>query len=271
MITVGIFDIDDEIRHAVSSTKNKKMLVTGENEIILATRTLEYNPGDYIKVSVSEKNTFLCVKLDETFDESMIYFGDTTEFIYKIPFGTEKEVMKDTAFLGKSVLISARYPNESEIKSYQNLSKNRHALDFDQNIYPFASTNSGTSRPAFMAKNAIDGIYANDDHGVYPYQSWGTNQKDDAELKIEFGRDIKVNKLGITLRADFPHDIYWKNLTVYFSDDTEIKINLEKTSKTQYFDIEQKEISWVVVKNLIKGEEGDFAALTQFELWGYNL
>lgn len=271
MITVGIYNINNDLRYAVSSTKNKKMLVSGEKEILLATRTLEYNPGDYIKVSVSEKNSFLFVKLDETFEESLIYFGDTTEFIYKIPFGKDKEAMKDTAFSGRSVMISARFPDDLEIKSYQNLSKNRHAVDSNQNIYPFASTNSGTTRQAFMAKNAIDGIYANDDHGVYPYQSWGTNQKDDAELKVDFGRNVIIEKLGITLRADFPHDTYWKNLTVYFSDDTEIKINLEKTSKIQYFDIEQKEISWVIVKNLVKGEEGDFAALTQFEVWGYNL
>lgn len=271
MVTVGIYDINDEIRYAVSSTKNKKMLVSGKDEIILATRTLEYNPGDYIKVSVSDKNSFLFVKLDETFEESLIYFGDTTEFIYKIPFGSQKEAMKAESFSGTSVLISARFPDELEIKSYQNLSKNRHAVDVNQNVYPFASTNSGTSRPAFMAKNAIDGIYANDDHGVYPYQSWGINQKDDAKLKIEFGRNVKINKLGITLRADFPHDTYWENLTLHFSDNSKLKINLEKSSKTQYFDIDEKEISWVEVKDLIKGQEGDFAALTQIELWGYNL
>lgn len=32
MVTVGIYDINDEIRYAVSSTKNKKMLVSGKDE-----------------------------------------------------------------------------------------------------------------------------------------------------------------------------------------------------------------------------------------------
>ena len=34
----------------------------------------------------------------------------------------------------------------------------------------------------FAARNAIDGIYENDAHGIWPYQSWGINRDPNAAL-----------------------------------------------------------------------------------------
>ena len=36
----------------------------------------------------------------------------------------------------------------------------------------------------FAPRNAVDGVWANISHGKFPYQSWGTNKRDDAEWKL---------------------------------------------------------------------------------------
>ena len=41
----------------------------------------------------------------------------------------------------------------------------------------------------------------------------GINQQLDAALKIEFGREVLLDKVILTLRADFPHDNYWQQVT----------------------------------------------------------
>lgn len=56
----------------------------------------------------------------------------------------------------------------------------------------------------FAARNAIDGIFENSAHGEYPYQSWGINRDPNAALTLDFGREVLLDELRITERADFP-------------------------------------------------------------------
>lgn len=276
MIKVGIYNKHDEVVlekfSSESGLKDRPMYMEHETEVHLGTRTLAYNEGDYIKVEVLEPNTYLWVKLDDTFEESLVYFKDVTEFIYKVPFDDEKRAMKDTAFSGSGRYIIARKPTEEEIYEYRNLAKNRHATYEDVGVYPFAHANTETRNdPTFYARNAIDGIFANDDHGFYPFQSWGINQQDDAEITIKFGRKVLVDRVAITLRADFPHDTWWKEVTLEFSDGSEEVLDTKKIKEPQEFKIKQRVITWVKMKNLVKGEPGPFPALTQLEVFGRNL
>src|SRR5699024_11398160 len=83
----------------------------------------------------------------------------------------------------------------------------------------------------FAARNAIDGIFENSSHGEYPYQSWGINRDPNAALTLDFGREVLLDELRITERADFPHDNYWTRATVTFSDGSQLEIPLVKSRK----------------------------------------
>ena len=59
----------------------------------------------------------------------------------------------------------------------------------------------------FAARNAIDGIYENDAHGIWPYQSWGINRDPNAALTLDSvsythllqigeGRGVVLKKYG---------------------------------------------------------------------------
>ena len=119
------------------------------------------------------------------------------------------------------------------------------------------------------AKNAIDGVRANLSHGEWPYESWGINRRADATMKIEFGRKICTDRIVFYTRADFPHDNYWTEATVEFSDGTSEKIPLTRTSRAQEYRFEKRVIDELVLKDLIKSDEpSPFPALTQIEVYG---
>ena len=46
----------------------------------------------------------------------------------------------------------------------------------------------------------------------------GINQQADAALTIDFGHEVRIDQCALTLRADFPHDSYWQQVTLAFSD-----------------------------------------------------
>lgn len=89
--------------------------------------------------------------------------------------------------------------------------------------YPHVWANAETAGPVaplFAARNVIDSVLANEGHYPWPYQSWGIDQREDAELTVEFGRPVDMEELRLTTRADFPHDSWWVQAAVSFSDGT---------------------------------------------------
>ena len=80
---------------------------------------------------------------------------------------------------------------------------------------------------------------------------------------------MTLDELRLTLRADFPHDNWWKSVTVEFSDGSKEILSLVRTGKPQSFPISSRTVSWLELKELKMGENGsEFPALTQFEAYG---
>ena len=154
------------------------------------------------------------------------------------------------------------------VHNWRNLAQNSHDVDGQQVLFPHASTNSGATDERFMARNAIDGVTQNCLHGAWPYSSWGTNKRDDAWLQIDFGRTVVAHELRLFLRADFPHDSWWKQATVTLSDGTSRIINLERTGQPQSFSLDASRIEWLRLENLVRGDESPFPALSQLQVWG---
>lgn len=117
--------------------------------------------------------------------------------------------------------------------------------------------------------NAIDGVVVTEDHGKWPYQSWGVNRQDDAKWRLDFGRTVIVDRIIVYLRIDFPHDNWWTQDKVTFSDNSEMILNFEKGGHPQQFTFDKKEIQYLEFSELIKADDpSPFPALTQFEVYG---
>lgn len=229
----------------------------------------EYQEGDRLELEVSESPVFLVVQVDDALGESLVYLTED-KFTYTIPFAEKKVCYSPKTFTGDMHLITARLARKDEINAYRNLALNVLDQHGDTHCYPHAAANVETrGESVFAARNAIDGIHANDSHGPWPYGSWGINQNPDAEIKVDFGRKVEIDKIVLYLRADFPHDNWWKEVSASFSDGTCMVIGLDKTAKGQETKFSKKTVEWVKLEKLIKADDpSPFPALTQIQVFG---
>ncbi|MGM9902619.1 MAG: hypothetical protein ACI32O_01650 [Enterococcus sp.] len=260
-------------KHLQGEEENEKdLMVIGKDLVHLAMRKFSYEEGDQVVIETDQPGSYLMVKLDETLDTSLIYLPGM-KWIYEISYSPKRmKARPETRFAGKRHYLSVRVASKEEVGTYRNLALNPHDQKEDTGAYPYAFANVETRNDAtFFACNAIDGIYANHSHGSYPFQSWGINQQADATMTIDFGREVLLDKVVFTWRADFPHDSYWEKVTLYFEDGTASTFSTKKTAAPQSFSFAPIKTRRVVFGDLIQGSDpSPFPALTQIELWGKN-
>lgn len=174
------------------------------------------------------------------------------------------------SFAGACHIIRARFATPEEIAARRNLAYNPYDEHGDTGFFPHAHANVETRGEAvFAARNAIDGIYENDAHGIWPYQSWGINRDPNAALTLDFGRPVTIDELRLTLRADFPHDAWWTQATVEFDNGSREVLELKKSAAPQCFAIAPRTVKSLKLFELIKADDpSPFPALTQIEAWG---
>ncbi len=231
----------------------------------------EYEPGD--KFVIELESEFVKLRLDETLAESLVYVPDGI-FEYMVPFDRERQAgYHPTAFLGDSHRIMASEPTEAEIYEERLLSLNSHDRHNVPKYYPHAVANFVTREdPSFFERNAIDGVINNASHGIFPYHSWGGGLREDLEFWVDFGREVLVSSVTLYLRADFPHDTYWKHMEIEFSDGSRVPAELVKTADGQKVTFEPKLTESVKLTGFLQervdGGKLSFAALTQIEIYG---
>lgn len=229
-----------------------------------------YKEGDFIEISTDE-TAFVMIRLDDAIDEVYAYLAGN--FKLEIPFGEKKLSYSPLCFTGERHYLHVRKAFSDEILARKNLALNPYDCHENKNLYPHASANVETrGESVFAARNAIDGLIANDMHGEWPWTSWGINKNPNAEYKLDFGRDVKIDKLVIYLRADFPHDACWKKGKVIFSDNSELEIDFKETKNAQEYSFDSKIVSSLKLCELVKFDEhSPFPALTQLMVFGEEI
>ena len=228
----------------------------------------EYQEGDKLVVEFDEVNTYYHLQLDDAKGSSFVYVTGDVEFV--IPFGEKRKNISPLVFGGELHYLYCRKAYEEEANNYRNLALNVWDQHGEVNCYSHASANVETrGESTFAALNAIDDVTASESHGMWPYESWGINRRDDATWKLEFGRPIDMDKLVVYTRADFPHDNWWVEMTVTFSDGTKEVLPLVKGGEPQRFDMVKKGITWLEISDLIKADDpSPFPALSQLMVYG---
>lgn len=256
-----------EIRNA-----NNEVLASanGENHVYLY-YDKEYQKGDTFAVKSTDKNVYLMLQLDHAMGESFVYMAEN-EVIYTIPFDEKRSSYSPQDFYGDRHCLSIRKATEDEIKVRKNLALNIYDQHGDPGLFPHAYANVETRGEAvFAARNAINGNCCNFSHGPWPFESWGINMQDDAEITLDFGREVEIDKMTLVTRADFPHDNYWQKVTFTFSDGSTLVWDMEKSDFPHEIPLaEKKRVSWIKLGELIKDPEdpSPFPALTQWMVYG---
>ncbi|PDT34186.1 carbohydrate-binding protein [Rhizobium sp. M10] len=256
-LTLKIVDADGFVR--ASST--------GRDETFLVYRQ-DYREGDCVVVEASEPG-HLFLALDSAIHPGFVYIREGA-YSLAVPFGDKRKSYSPNAFKGDIHRLSARKARPDELAQRRNLALNPWDDHANRALFPHARANVETRGEAvFAARNAIDGEKANDNHGFWPYTSWGINRDPEAALTVEFGRPVRIDEIVFYLRADFPHDSWWEEASVTFSDGRTSSFPLVKSGTAQRFSIEPCTVEWVELHGLIKAEDGSpFPALTQIEIWG---
>ena len=248
---------------------DNKVLSSIEGDRIDFTYRNVYMPGD--RIIITKKDTdFLSVKLDSTLKESIV-FTESSKIEFSIPFGELKQGYDELAFSGNNHKISVYEPDENQKYGLRNIALNSLDTRGQKQYFPHAYANLVTREdPCFFERNAIDGIKENLAHGAYPYHSWAGGAREDLEYYIDFGADVEIEKLIFFLRADFPHDTYWKSLEVEFDDKSRKKVDFKKTGKGQILNLNNKKITRKIHLTDFKQAELPFswAALSQVEVYG---
>lgn len=274
MLKIQILDQTGQVKQGKNDYEEfrRPLESQGRNFCYLATQDLQYQDQDVIRVTTDQPNQYLMVRLDETLDTTLIYLPGK-QWEYRIDLSQNAfDARPDKAFSSKRHYLGVRVATAAERKAYRNLALNPHDQKEATGAYPHASANVETRNDAtFFACNAIDGVLASNMHGEYPYQSWGINQQPDAALTIDFGRPVMLDQVALVLRADFPHDSYWSQVTLRFSDDSEELVQLEKSGEPQYFPFAKRTVTQVTILNLQKAnDESPFPALDEVEFYGVN-
>ncbi len=232
----------------------------------------EYEEGDKFRIELCDSK-FVKMKLDPTLAESVVYVPDGV-FEFAVPVGRElKACYAPGAFTGDDHRIAVSEPADAEIYDERLISLNSHDRHNVPKYYPHAVANFVTrEEPCFFERNAIDGVLDNSNHGDFPYHSWGGGLREDLEFEVDFGQDVEVSKVVIFIRADFPHDTYWKECDIELSNGDRIHKELVGTAEGQ-----AAELGGVVTSKIkLTGfkqqrlEDGSlsFAALSQLEVYG---
>lgn len=229
-----------------------------------------YNPGDSITLSVSKAPAYLVIQLDDVMNPSFVYLKER-EYTLVIPFGEKHVSYNPKSFSGELHVLRARAATEAEIAMRKNLAQNEYDCHENASCFPHAYANVETrGESVFAARNAIDGNILNNSHGEWPYESWGINRDPNAELTLDFGRPVNIEEIVLVTRADFPHDNWWKQATLTFSDGSSEIVTMEKSEKPHRFEIKKQGISWLKMSNMIKDETdpSPFPALSQILVFG---
>jgi hypothetical protein len=180
-------------------------------------------------------------------------------------------VLPRSVYTEKGLRLTIHPLTDAQRSAYRNLACNV----FDQPVaksaaFPHATASSECRRePRFFARNAIDGYEDNNGHGDFPFQSWGPERIDGSWLAVDFGRSVRVDRLDLVLRADFPHDEVWIAGDVYVDGRKVTSAHLAKRRDVQCVRFEPIEGRKLEIKNL-RWDKPGWCALSELRVWGLD-
>lgn len=243
---------------------------SGEGDVELF-YTGYYDKDDVIWVTTDEGRC-LWFQADRALSPAQLYVPSGL-LKYRVPTGEARRAHPPQAFSGDHHVITARTATGRETSEYRNVALNPADQNGATSAFPHVSANAETrGESVFEARNTIDGLRLNSCHGDWPYQSWGVDIAEDACITLAFGRAVRIDKMALTIRADFPHDSYWTDGTIELSDGGRVSFPLVKTAGRQWIELEEHTIEWIKLGHLIKADDpSPFPALVEWEVYGQDV
>jgi hypothetical protein len=278
------FRVEVQDAHGVVIADSKKAPQHADRSSAVLAFDHEYQPGDRIVVTGPSR---MAVRVDDWIPECIVYLPNSPHkpFSFEIPYGKgeaqTRSPFSQDSFADERHRVTARLLTTDELSGYRNLAMNACDQESPRSVpegtgseqeafvFPHATTNSvSRSLPDFRARNAIDGMTQNGHHGIWPYQSWGPELRNDLWWRVDFGRPVEVDKVRLMVRADFPHDSYWKSAVIEFSNGEQVPIEISQTDEFQDFTFAKRSVSWVRLNKLVPADPTRWCSFIEVQVWG---
>jgi len=228
----------------------------------------QWAEGDRVEIT-APPHAHLWLRMGAAIPEGEVYCP-TGHMTWRVPAGEHRLAYAPLAFDAPRNVLSARLMADSELQALRDIARNPLDLREDTDFYPHCTANVETrNESVFAARNVIDGLRYNTYHGEWPFESWGIGAREDAWCRLDFGREVLVERMALTLRADFPHDAYWVSGHVVDSTGRDIPFDLIKTSERQWVDLGGQRIRWLQLERMVKSDDPSaFPSLRALEVFG---
>ena len=227
--------------------------------------------GDRVEIN-APAGAHLWLRMNAAIPEGEVFCKDG-HMTWRVPSGEHRLAYAPLAFDVPRNILSARIMEAEELSAVRDIARNPLDLRGDTDFYPHCTANVETrNESVFAARNVIDGIRYNTYHGEWPFESWGIGAREDAWCKLDFGREMIVERMALTLRADFPHDAYWVAGHVVDSAGRDIPFELSKTAERQWIDLGGAHVRWLRLERMVKSDDPSaFPSLRAWEVLGCDV
>ena len=237
-------------------------------EEVLIALDRRWAEGDRVEIT-APPHSHLWLRMGAALPEGEVYCP-TGRMTWRVPAGEHRLAYAPLAFDAPRNILSARIMAASELQALRDIARNPLDLRGDTDFYPHCTANVETrNESVFAARNVIDGLRYNTCHGEWPFESWGIGAREDAWCRLDFGREVLVERMALTLRADFPHDAYWVSGHVVDSAGRDIPFDLTRTGERQWVDLGGQRVRWLQLERMVKSDDPSaFPSLRAWEVIG---
>lgn len=203
-----------------------------------------------------------------------IVYSPSGEFEFSLPAPSPRRDGMRGDFPAGGVEFRAEIPSYSELVEYRNLALNpcgfRNAGE-GGGFYPRAAASGECGAGAdFAARNATDGLSGGQGRASRKSRPRGTERGKVLELKIDFGREVEIDRLVVRLRSGFPRGGIWPRGNLEFPDGSKIPLAFAKADGAQAFDFPKRRVSWVKISG--PDAPPDWRrAISGAEVWGRDI
>lgn len=192
------------------------------------------------------------------------------EFEWKVEPGLPA-VLPPELFTDSTLELRVKPLRPEERGGYRNLACNPFAPSDGDTVFPHVTASSAARNdPMFRARTAIDGIEENTGgHSAYPHQAWGPEKEDRPWMTVKFGRKVRIDRVDLLLRADFPHDETWRRAVVIADGREVATVSLRKTADAQTVTFDPVECETLELRELEWTAPG-WCALSEIRVWGLD-
>lgn len=250
-------------------------------------RKLPYEPGAHYYDAKRDKmrkiafkgldgaQAYLKIKVGDGLKEAILY-SPKGEFYINMPPKSDVNGDENNEIPEGKTSAYAFPPSYEELNTYRNLALNPY--DFQSEVAPrdlhfphVTASSECRNELIFMARNAIDGNSKNNGgHSSWKFRAWGPEKAGESWIKVDFGREVEIDKILLTLRADFPHDGVWQNVCLEFSDGKRQAkaFALKKSADIQEIKFPKTTTSYVKLYFTQDAKKPMWCALSEIEVYG---